>query len=241
MKRQQIRKTILLISFLLFPVTIWYFSPYLIIMGAAQGVITGSFIVFVLLFVGSLFFGRVFCGWICPAAGLQEACTMIQTKPVRRGNWIKYLIWIPWIALIGFISYQAGGLKTIDPFFQTDHGISVTSPSNYIIFYTVTGLITILALTVGRRSACHHICWMAPFMIIGNKIRNIGRWPALHLRAEPDHCLHCKKCNHNCPMSLDVEQMAGKATMENDECILCGNCIDICPRNVIHYTWKAGK
>lgn len=210
-------------------------------MGASQGVVTGSFIVFGLLFVGSLFLGRGFCGWICPAAGLQEACTLIQTKPVRQGNWIKYLIWIPWMTIIALVIAQSGGLKSFDPFFQTENGISVTQPPSYIIFYTVTGLITILALAVGKRSACHHICWMAPFMIIGTKIRNMVRWPALHLQTKPDHCRQCKKCNHDCPMSLDVEQMVRKATMENTECILCGQCIDTCPHNAIHYTWKAGK
>ena len=241
MKRQQIRKTLLLISFLLFPITIWYFSPYLIIMGASQGIVTGSFIVFSILLIGSLFLGRGFCGWICPAAGLQEACTLIQTKPVRRGNWIKYLIWIPWISFIGLVILQAGGLKTIDPFYQTEYGISMTRPASYIIFYTVIGLISFLALTVGKRSACHQICWMAPFMIIGAKIRNMGRWPALHLKAESGDCNHCKKCTHGCPMSLDVEQMVRKAAMENTECILCGNCIDTCPRGAIRYAWKAQK
>jgi ferredoxin-type protein NapH len=241
MKRQQVRKIMLLFSFLLFPVTIWYFSPYLIIMGASQGVVTGSFIVFILLFAGSLFFGRWFCGWICPAAGLQEACTMIHSKPVKTGNWIKYLIWVPWIILIGFVALQAGGLKTIDPFYQTDHGISVTQPQSYIFFYIVVGLITILALTAGKRAFCHHICWMAPFMIIGTKIQNLFRWPALHLRVEPNLCLHCKKCSRECPMSLDVEQMVRKGIIGNSECILCGNCADACPKSVIHYTWQAGK
>jgi polyferredoxin len=238
MKRQSIRKAILLISFLLFPITIWYFSPYLIILGAARGLISGSFIVFSLLLASSLFLGRGFCGWLCPAGGLQEACTMIQNKPVKGGNWIKYLIWVPWIILIGWVAFQAGGLKTVDPFFQTDHGISVANPSSYIIFYTVVGLITILALTAGRRSACHHICWMAPFMIIGTTIRNIVRWPALHLRTNSAVCLHCKKCNDQCPMSLEVERMVQKNTMANPECILCGNCVDTCPQGVIRYSWR---
>jgi polyferredoxin len=61
-RRQKIRKAIILISFLLFPITINYFSPYIIIDGAAQGIITGSFITFGLLFIVSLFFGRAFCG-----------------------------------------------------------------------------------------------------------------------------------------------------------------------------------
>ncbi len=70
MKRQRIRKAIILISFLLFPITLYYFSPVLIIQGAYEGVITGSFIVFSLLFLVSLSLGRGFCSWVCPAGGL---------------------------------------------------------------------------------------------------------------------------------------------------------------------------
>lgn len=71
MERQNVRKLILIISMLLFPLTIWYMSPYLIIQGATKGIVTGSFIVFLLMLLGALFFGRLFCGWICPMGGMQ--------------------------------------------------------------------------------------------------------------------------------------------------------------------------
>ncbi|MCA1076459.1 hypothetical protein K9O30_22675 [Clostridium bowmanii] len=52
MKRQNIRKALIIISFLLFPITIYYFSPFLIIEGMTKGIITGSFILFTLNQVG---------------------------------------------------------------------------------------------------------------------------------------------------------------------------------------------
>ena len=60
MKRQQIRRMILLISFMLFPVTMWYFSPYLNIVAMAQHVLNGSFWVFLAMLVLSMFCGRAF-------------------------------------------------------------------------------------------------------------------------------------------------------------------------------------
>ena len=54
--RQRVRKTILVISFLLFPITIWYFSPYLIIQAASEHILNGSFIVFVTMLILSMFF-----------------------------------------------------------------------------------------------------------------------------------------------------------------------------------------
>ena len=59
--RQKIRRILLFVSFLLFPLTIWYFSPYLIIQAASDHIMNGSFIVFASMFVLSMFLGRVWC------------------------------------------------------------------------------------------------------------------------------------------------------------------------------------
>lgn len=70
-RRQRVRKALLFVSFLLFPVTLYYFSPALILQGASEGVINGSFIVFGLMFLSALSVGRLWCGWACPAGALQ--------------------------------------------------------------------------------------------------------------------------------------------------------------------------
>jgi len=62
MSRQNIRQFTIILSFLLFPITLYYFSPYLIIQGALEGIVVGSFIVFIAMFIASLVFGRAFCG-----------------------------------------------------------------------------------------------------------------------------------------------------------------------------------
>jgi len=40
-------------------------------------------------------------------------------------------------------------------------------------------------------------------------------------------------CNKKCPMGLNVNKMVKKGNMENPECILCFNCVDICPKKAI--------
>ncbi len=242
-KRQNVRKALILVSFLLMPVTLYYMSPALVIMGAAAGIITGSFVVFGLQFVSSLLLGRAFCGWVCPAAGLQEACFAVTDRRARGGklDWIKYLIWVPWIAIIVVTTVHAGGLRRIDFLYQTTGGISVAQPAAYWVFYTVVGLITVLALTAGRRAFCHYACWMAPFMVIGTAARNAVRWPALHLRSDRSKCIECKKCTRDCPMSLHVHEMVQAERMDNLECILCGTCVDGCPAEAIRYSFGAGS
>jgi len=242
--RQKIRKALIIVSLLLFPITINYFSPYIIIDGASQGIINGSFISFTLMFLSALFVGRLWCGWACPGAGLQEICFAVNDKPARGGkaDWIKWImIWIPWIMVIAAMAVSAGGYRKVNVLHLTDSGISVDRPEGYFIYYIVLDLFMILSLAAGRRAGCHYICWMAPFMIIGRKIRNLYRWPALRLKADVSKCVNCKRCTANCPMSLDVNGMVQKGDMENSECVLCGTCVDVCPKDTIGYSFSGGK
>jgi ferredoxin-type protein NapH len=243
MKRQQTRKLLVILMFVLFPVIYYYFSPYLIIMGASEGIVTGSLLVFAGLFFSSLFVGRVFCGWICPAGATQELCAMVRKKSVKNGkkNLIKYAIWAPWITIIALMFFQAGGVKAVDPLYQTYYGISISDIYSLVIFLAIAGLIAGLALAAGKRAACHTICWMAPFMIIGRKIRNASNWPSLQLQADKTKCVNCKACDRICPMSLEVNDMVQKNSMENSECILCGSCVDNCPKQVIKYNFGKNK
>jgi len=105
------------------------------------------------------------------------------------------------------------------------------------MFIAIAGLIAVLALAVGKRAFCHTTCWMAPFMIIGRKIRNAVNWPSLQLVIDKEKCVNCKICNQKCPMSLAVESMVQQNSMENTECILCGSCVDNCPKQVIKYSF----
>lgn len=86
MKRQQIRKLLLIVSLLLFPITLYYFSPALIINAGLNGIINGSFMIFVLLFLMSIPFGRLFCSYFCPAGGLQECAFTVDEKSQSRSG-----------------------------------------------------------------------------------------------------------------------------------------------------------
>jgi len=239
--RQKIRKGIILAAFMLFPAIFYYFSPYLIIMGASEGVISGSFIVLMVLFLSALFLGRGFCGWFCPLGGMQEACFTARDRPVNnRFNWIRYIIWVPWIGIIIYMAVTAGGFTRADFLYQTTYGFSINDVYALFIYLIVIVITLVLSFAVGKRAVCHYVCWMSPFMIAGRKLRNLLRWPSLRLKADSDKCTDCMKCTKNCPMSLDVIAMVKSGKMENPECILCGTCIDSCRQGVIHYTFSRG-
>jgi len=236
--RQKLRKGIILISFFLFPATFYYLSPILIVEASAKGIINGSFILFSLMFISSLLVGRSFCGWACPGAGCQESIFPARSKVVTKGDYIKWLLWVPWIISIIVLAIRSGGYSKVDFFFQTTHGLSIGNVQGLIVYFLVLfPLIVAPAFIIGKRSFCHHLCWMAPFMILGRKIRNYFEWSSLRLKSHPEICKKCHSCTENCPMSLPVEEMVNNKSMENSECILCGTCVDGCKQGVIKYSW----
>ena len=234
-KRQRMRIGILLASFALFPVTIFYFSPYLIVWGAFSGVVAGSALAFGLQLASAIFLRRACCGWACPAGGLQELEAQAVDRPCKLGKrtLVKWVIWAPWVSSViaGFI--VASGASCVDPLFHIDCGISVSSPGAMAVYLLIVALFFVPNLFLGRRAMCHCICWMAPFMIIGEKLGAAIRAPQLHVIADPEKCVSCGICEKACPMSLPVSELLGSGTITHSECIQCAACCDACRKNVL--------
>jgi ferredoxin-type protein NapH len=239
MTRQGIRSGLLLVSLLCFPVTLFYISPYTAVDGAMAGLVSGSLLLYAVQFTGALFVGRAFCGWVMPCGGLQEACLAANRRRARGGrlNWIKWGLWVPWLGALVYCFWRAGGIRGLDPLRMTKGGISVAEPGAYVAYFGVVGIMTGMALVFGRRALCHYMCLMAPSMIIGRKLRNFLRLPALQLTATGRQCVGCGKCTEACPMSLDVQALVRSGRLECAECILCGRCADACAQGVIRLSF----
>lgn len=242
--RQRARLTMTSLSFLAFPVTIFYFSPYLSVMGAFDGIVAGCLMAFGVQLLSSVFLRRAWCGWLCPAGGLQDLESKFADRPdgaSRKLDPVKYVIWVPWIASIvaGFV--VAGGVTAVDPLYQTYHGISVSDPHSLLIYLCIVLLFFVPNLFLGRRAMCHCICWMAPFMVLGSKLGNLLHAPQLHVSAKSDACIQCGMCTRACPMSLPVQEMVRDGGVGHSECIQCGACCDACRSNVLRLGFRASK
>lgn len=237
LSRQTIRKWILIVSFLLIPVTIFYISPIIVMMGAGEGIASGSLLLYITLFILSLVVARLWCGWLCPMGAWQEICSPVIKGTVKEGwrNWLKYGVTAIWLGMLGFTFYQAGGIRSVDPFYGTVNGISISSVEVLMIVGMIFLFIFIIAFITGRRGTCHVFCPLAGIMVAGRMIRNLFHWPALGLSADASRCIDCKKCSKECPMGLDVNGMVRKNEMENADCILCASCADACPKGAITY------
>ena len=238
--RQNIRKWLLVLSFVLLPVTLMIISPIVIMMGAAQGVATGSMLLFIANFVLSFVVARLWCGWLCPMGAWQEICSPVCKHTVQDGwrNSVKYGVTALWLAVLAFLFFSAGGIRAVDPFFGMENGLSITSIPTLIVVVVIFAILFIVAYFMGRRGFCHVLCPVAALMIAGRKIRNLAGWPALQLDADPSRCIDCNRCSEACPMGLDVHSMVKDGKMENADCILCAGCADTCPQGAITYGVK---
>jgi len=235
--RQRMRLVLIILSFVLYPVTFAYVSCPIITEAAGLGIVTGGLVVFALLFLGSLVLGRLWCGYLCPAGGLQEACNLAIRRPLltTKLDWLKYLVFLGIFGSIAYAIWSAGGLKTVDLFYRTENGISILAAGGIAMFLGPVIITLLFALIFGKRGFCHTFCPIAVMLMIGRKIRNLVGWPALQLAAEKAQCIDCNACSKECPMSLDVHAMVKKDQMENTQCIVCASCVDICPKGVIRY------
>lgn len=227
--RQKIRKGILTFSSLMFPLLFFFLSPYVIILGASRGVINGSAIVFGILFLFSLIGSRLFCGWLCPGGAIQEQTANANDRQwnSKAKNISKYVIWVVWLSAIVFLWVRHWPLSA-DFLFAAGIELHII-----IIYFAVTTIIYLFALLTGKRGMCHSLCWMAPFMVIGEKLSDLLHIPRFRMKADSDACISCGKCNKHCPMSLDVAEMVKTDSFNSTECIACLECLDSCPKKAI--------
>lgn len=193
-----------------------------------------------LVIVSSVFYGRVYCGYMCPQMIFSEASVAIETWLRRRfKRWSNWQRRAAFYAIVGiasillafiFIAYFVEPrdlfhrLASLD--LHTAAGISGA---------TVT-LLTFLDFSLVRQKFCTTVC---PYGYLQGLLGDENTL-MVHYRDEPKTCIECKKCVRVCPMDIDI-----RTSPFQIECIHCGECIDACEEilgklkrpGLIHYTW----
>ncbi len=235
--RQKVRRLIVYAALFLFPLTFNYFSPYVSIDGAMAGIVSGSVLLFLLQFLSGVFFGRAWCGWLCPVAGLGEIGATVNDRrvSVKKLAVVRYCVFGVWFAALAGAFVLAGGIKGVDPLHLTERYVSIDEPWKFATYYAVLALLFILTVSIGRRGACHAICWMAPFLSAGEVLGRALHMPQLHIRSDPERCVDCGLCTQKCPMSIDVAQEIKTGRVRSLACARCGECADGCPAKALRF------
>ncbi len=129
----------------------------------------------------SVFYGRVFCGWVCPMGAVQEFLYRIHV-PGRispRGKVHSKLRYLNHVILFGLIAaillnrYGIISLKWNAPFCQIDpfHTIFTLFLSGSLIIAGVTILLSIFV----KRFFCRYLCFYGAALTILGKLRLYSR------------------------------------------------------------------
>lgn len=234
-RRQRIRRFLLALLFLALPVTLNYYSPYLMTMGTAARIASFSLLFWAAVFVSAFVLGRSFCGWACPFNGLQQLWESVSIRPLKRVRYLpslKYVLWGAWVAAVAGIAIAVGGWERIDLLYLTETGVSVSEAGNLVTYFMLV-LLTLLPVLLGRRGFCRYVCPFGVWGIVAEKIGHAAHVPRLLLRAESSACTGCGTCSRACPMQLPVADMVKHEQMRTTECFMCETCVDVCPSKAI--------
>ena len=111
-RRQRLRRFLIAAFFLALPITLNYYSPYLMTSGTAERIAAFSLVLWLTVVATALVAGRAFCGWACPFNGLQQLWESLRTRPLKHVRFlpaVKYALWGAWAAAVFGIAIAVGG------------------------------------------------------------------------------------------------------------------------------------
>jgi polyferredoxin len=177
----------------------------------------------------SIFFGPVFCGWVCPLGTVQEWVGKLGKKlfrrrynhfvPVRLDRYLRYLrygvlLWVLYVtATSGVLVFEA-----YDPYYALFNfwTTEVAWTALLILGLTLLGSIFI------ERPWCKYACPYGAVLGITNLFR------VFSIKRSTTTCKADGACSIMCPMNIEVDT---KTTVRDHQCISCMECTSeaICP------------
>ncbi|MDY2637979.1 MAG: 4Fe-4S binding protein [Phascolarctobacterium sp.] len=204
---------------------------------------TSLFLCLVLILV-SLWFGPLFCGWLCPAGAFSEYLSRLLPDKYKI-NWAQLVPLVPlrYGFFLGFLGSIILGLGipcsycnyyALEIFVGYLHTGQLFNTSLSLLMTFVVSNIILGLFTKGGRGYCNLLC---PVGTMCSLMHVLGQLVpgAFGMQVDQNQCVGCGLCSKKCPMQA-VAITQGKAQINRHHCIVCGQCRQVCPRKAITYT-----
>ncbi len=197
-----------------------------------------------LILVTSFFFGRMWCGYICPMGGFPELVSrMIPDRwkiefrslpqvPIRYGYFSVYLVLMP---MLGISACTLCNFVTVPRIFQAFSGDFM----GIAFILSAVGLVNLALLfllgffAVKGRAYCQFLCPIGAMDGLVNRLGSMFRFTR-HIRVERSRCTGCNICARNC-MTGAIKMIDKIAVVDQHSCMSCHECVDVCDWHAIDW------
>jgi polyferredoxin len=177
----------------------------------------------------SIFFGPVFCGWVCPLGTVQEWVGKLGKKlfrrrynhfvPARLDQYLRYtryfvLLWVLYVtATSGVLVFEA-----YDPYYALFNFWTTEVAWTAILILSLV----LLGSVFVERPWCKYACPYGAVLGITNLFR------VFSIKRSTTTCKADGACSIMCPMNIQVDS---KTSVRDHQCISCMECTSeaVCP------------
>lgn len=208
------------------------------------------------VFVGTLLFGRVFCGWVCPFGATHHLLGWLF-KPKRSKDRIarnafqpasgfKYVLLAAFCGAACLGSLQVGLLDPISLYHRSvaaclfplvEHGLRSIMPEGFAWIYPghiplhawgwIIGSV-VLALFLANLAVPRFFCrYLCP---LGGLLGLLSRFSLFRIARDGKACVNCGLCVQHCEGACEPDR-----AIRRSECLACFNCFDDCPHGALSY------
>ena len=205
------------------------------------GYVNAGFIFFAAALLGTLLFGRFFCGWGCHVVALQDASAWllkrigIRPQPFRS----RLLLWVPLLlALYMFVWPTVKRLWLVPAKFPgwSNHlmteGFWETFPGP--IFAVLTFLVCggVAVYFLGAKGFCTYGCPYGGFFGVVDQL-SPGK-----IIVNDDLCEGCGHCTAVCTSNVIVhDEVKRYGKVVDPGCMKCMDCVSACPNGALKFGW----
>ncbi len=215
-------------------------DPYLFVQSLAAGFMPAATALIgaaIVVAFYALFGGRLYCAWVCPVNAVTDAAAWLRRRLGLKSGRVPDANTRYWV-LAGSLLAAAATSSLV---WEAVNPVSIVQRS--LIFGLGGSLSVVFAIfaydfLVAARGWCGHLCPMGAFYGL------LGQKSLLRVTADQrGACNDCMDCFTVCPEPQVIRPALKKAGQESQlildrDCTNCGRCIDVCGRNVFHFTHR---
>jgi phosphonate transport system substrate-binding protein len=212
-------------------------------------VVSSALLAWGALFLVTMVFGRLVCGWLCPLGFFQDAGERLLARlgvklrrPVEQPRAARALLAAVVLGHFAVMPLLASPVRVwrLDLHFREPWLLGFPFRAGLFaldlaLVFALIGIV--LPLVFGPRPYCKLVCETGLLLdragahALGRIRRNAG--------FERDVCISCQKCASVCPQGIDVfEEVHLFDQVVNTDCVACLRCVDACPVDVISYSLR---